>query len=951
MLKSSIRLKYKFSQPIRSLFFLLGFLLISMITAKAITLAVYKYGVLVDPKTLIYAAIFGVMIVVTFVYARSWRGFVLFRFSARPVISLRDDVIGLKSTKWEHICKTNNGYRAFFEIKMPFIELTESLRETHRPLRILLRQKILSAVYFEDLTAPRQYKIDPKIEKPLRRIMEYDNLRLKESPSRGVIRMQICVEVEDIETALTLNEESSLIEPIPYRNFASSFFRPGMFQQAGAISYGEAKAYSIPSVVELLNGSYLPILITGYEQRYQHQYNHKRFQDLGKHLERPILWHALVFDIPKSEIGRISRVHALESAFPKGLLDSKVREAFDRTPDEIEELKSQLKSGRKPRLLKQVVWIKLQEGDRPRLIFQKAQEWLFERHLSSNALNPTRALALFASLHPGLERHAADSSQGLGVAGEEDEISSELEALASWYGHQHPNQVLQDFAGKTLNFGLFEGGNNFNVVIVGEPGSGKSVVINGLTASHLARSRYNRAVLVDYGGSFSGLVEAIDGTQISYKDRGKLKISPIPVFPDLFSEVEFYEKYQEEDYDKYLSDQENLRTELRKQSLIFIKDYLCNRDGNINDNAVFQEAYFEILEHYAKPENVLEDIISQSILFATQKASECVVEIRKKAYTDVQNLLIELQSVCKISPFIGDNALDLRDARLVSFNLDGFSDEDKNVLVGLINLLIQQTFGDPASGLTLIVFDEVHKFIRSNDGTASGLGKILDSTSRVTRKYGSSLVLASQSPKDYDEIPSLIENANHHYIMRLKMRELSAVWKVVDPELIEHARTKAEPADAVGYSTIHLGTTTKVGDIQGKFKYKFTPIALYPFTSKIKDKQIMDLTLHLTGITNYIDLAAVIHRADHIETKQDQITLIPIGSSEYWQVVSRHIKQEYIPVASKIPILFSDREVNPFLDQFLDKNHAEFEQIAKNHEKLERFIQKHYEKKDMTHEN
>lgn len=950
MLGKSITFRYPFQNRLGSLGFCFGFFLTAWLVSWLVSSAVYRFGILVEPKTLIYTAIFGLMFVVAFVYARSWRGFLLKRFAATPVISLQNDVIGLKPTSLDFVCQTNNGYRATFEVTLPFLELVDSKRETHRPLRILFRQKIVSAVYFEAGKAPNVYKIDEGVEPALRRIMDYDNRRLQQTTSRGMIRMQVMVDVDDLQEAVAIKEESKRIRSIPFTSFAAPFFSPGLFEQAGAVSYSSARSLGVPAMVELVSGRYMPLLITGYEHGYVHQFNHKRLQDLGRHLNRPILWHTLAFPIPPREVRRISRVGSLESAFPKGLLDRTIRERMEKIPAEIEVLKQQLQSGRKPRLLKQVIWIKLEDADRPRIVLNKAQEWLFERRLLSSALNPTRALALFASIHPGLEAHSADSGQGLGIAGEEGEVHAEMEALSSWYGHEGANQILEDFSGKTLNFNLFEGGNNYNIVIVGEPGSGKSVVVNGLTASHLARSRFNRAVLVDYGGSFSGLVEAVGGNQISHADRGKLKISPIPLFGALLDETAFQERYPGEDYGAYLSDHQELRTEVRKQSLIFIKDYLCQRGKKIDDNAVFKELFFQVLDQFAQPGCRLQDIIQRSIQFAQDNLNACQLEIRKKAFVDLQDLFVELDAVCKISPFIGDNELDLRDGRLTSFNLDGFSEEDKNVLVGLISMLIQQTFGDPMAGMTLIVFDEVHKFIRSNDGGPTGLGHILDATSRVTRKYGASLVLASQSPKDYERIPSLIENANHHFIMRLKMGQLGKEWKVIDPELIEHARTMAEPADAAGFSTIHLGTTTREGDIQGKFRYRFTPIALYPFTSKLKDKNIMNISCHLTGIHNYIDLAATVHRADEEDVDPSAIRLIPIGCPEYWRRLQGALLPCYAPVKPYLPVLFRDKEVNPFLDLFLGRNKADFEAVAKDSAKLKRFLKETYFYEEACHD-
>ncbi len=69
------------------------------------------------------------------------------------------------------------------------------------------------------------------------------------------------------------------------------------------------------------------------------------------------------------------------------------------------------------RLLKQIVWIELRERDNPKVFFRKTREHLMERHLVTRSLNPTQALSLYASLHPGLEKFSADASQAWGSGG------------------------------------------------------------------------------------------------------------------------------------------------------------------------------------------------------------------------------------------------------------------------------------------------------------------------------------------------------------------------------------------------------------------------------------------------------------------------------------------------------------------------------------------------------
>ena len=903
------------------LFFGLAFL-----TAWLVTRAVYRFGILIEPKILIYAAMFGLMFVLAFVYLRAWRGFLLRRFAATPAISLKHDVIGFQATTDPFICKTFQGYRATFEIQLPYGELTNRERITRRLLRILFRQEIVSVAYFEGAVPARQYQVDEGTEPQLQKLMQCENARLRAIPARGPIRMHVCVSVPDPETARALHAEDRRIVPIPVSSFAGGFFQPGLFDQPGAITQGEIRTARVPAFMENQTGRFLPLLVTGYEKGYAHRAHHDRLQGLQQRLQRPVLWHALTFAYPKRELTRIKRVAALENAYPKNLLDAEAREAIGGVQGEIETFKRQLRSARKPRLLKHIVWIKLEEEDQARVLFRAAQEHLFEHRLLTRALNPSQALSLFASLHPGLEKLSADVSQGLGIGGEEEEISQELEALSQWPGHEEAHQILEDFSGKTVHYNLFEGGNNYNLIIVGESGSGKSVVINGITAAHLARSRYNRAILVDYGGSFTGLVQAVGGRQISYADRGRIKISPIPTFAPLLSKQAFAGQYPGEDFQTYLADHGSLRTELRKQALVLIRDYLCKVP--VQDNAVFQEVFFEFLEKRGVLDAPLPAMIGQGIEDAGQCLNQPHPPIRERAYRDLRDLLLELDSKVKICPFLGETRLDLKEDRLTSFNLDGFGPDDKNILVGLISLLIQQIFGMPMSGNTLVVFDEVHKFIREENGSLSPLAHVLDGTQRVTRKYGASLVLASQSPEDYEQIPSLIKNANHHCVMRLKMKELSPEWKLTNPDLIEHARTKAEPAGEAGFSTLHLGTTAVEGDLQGKFKYRFTPIALYAFTSKLGDKNLMRLACHLTGIPDFLTLAIQIHE-DHCQNEKKPMTkLIPIGSPAFFNRLKPLILPQYHLVRDALDDLFRDPRVNPFLDAFLHVESGQFENMC-----------------------
>lgn len=928
-----------------------GFLLVAWLLARALAAVVYEFGVVIEPKLLVYAAILSLMMTLAWVYLRCWRGFLLHRFAAKPSISVSREAVGLKATNHDFVVRSLNGLRAYFEIRIPYVEQRDLLRSTHRPLRVLLRSKTLSVVVFEERGNPDKYKIDDGIEPQLAKIMRFENFRLKNHASRGHIRLHVCVEVSDIEEALSIAEENRLLNPLDAKEFAKGFFGESLLDQPGAVSLSDAKAGRIPGELQLLTGRFLPLLLTSYESEYRSRPNHSRLHDLLLDLQRPVLWHTEVFQYPSRELRRIKRVHSLEKAFPRNFLRESIRNLLNETPGLIEELRSQLESNGKPRLAKQVVWVKLNDNDRASVIAKRVQEHLFEKKIRVESVTPTRTLSLYGSLFPGLERISADSIQGLGIGGEEEEILNEMESVGCFPGHEGASFVLEDFTGKTLRYNLFEGGNNANVLFIGESGSGKSYACNGLLASHLARSRFNRAVVVDYGGSFSGLVQAIDGVQISFRDRARLRISPIPIFDDLQSEDEFKGKYPGQDYQQYLENNELLRRELKIQSFDLVRNYLCNQE--FDDNAVMREAFYQVIDQYAKPGVPLESILDAGVEFLARRLDDAEIEIVNKALVDARNLLVELQSVVRTCPFIGDNETVVAGQRLVSFNLDGFSPADKEILVGLINLLVQQTFAEPSAGSAILLFDEVHKFIRTDQGELSGIGLMLDSTARVTRKYRSSLVLASQSPKDYELIPSLIENSCHHILMRLKTRELSKEWKITDVRMLEDAATNTEPAATCGFSTFHIGTTIGEGDIQARLKFRFTPIGGYAFTSKIWEKSTLDLALHVTGLPDYVELAARIHRIDldredypHVDRRATDSAgqeFVPIGSARFLRQLRPLILEKYHPVKTHLSVLFRDPESNPLLDLFLNAaERARFETVSTDTIQMDRFLESEY---------
>ena len=95
----------------------------------------------------------------------------------------------------------------------------------------------------------------------------------------------------------------------------------------------------------------------------------------------------------------------------------------------------------------------------------------------------------------------------------------------------------------------------------------------------------------------------------------------------------FEAAYPGESYGDYLAEQTLLQSEMVKQSLMFIKGYLCTRP--VEDNGVFRETFFRLVQRFAVPGVTLSAIIDGVIGEASTQARGDHTAIKKTAYLDL----------------------------------------------------------------------------------------------------------------------------------------------------------------------------------------------------------------------------------------------------------------------------------------------------------------------------
>jgi len=510
--------------------FVLIFLLLAFGVAFALSRLVSHYGILVSPKFLTWIAILGVMIALGMNYLTPWHGLFFNFFLAKPTVSLSRDILGVYATDRDDVCGTVNGFRFFFCLDLPFQELPEQNSSVRNALVPLLTHNLSFSVYlYEVPRAAALFALDEGIEPELVSLLAAENRRLASLQGKGVVTFIVSVEIPRLAMAGELLAEIGMkaVRPFPWRTLADGFFPPGLFDQPGVIA--PSKAFSVPAFVENEAGRFVPLMLQEFREGYATPRAHTRLQAMAYYLGVPVLWQIRYQPCHQAEYKRLHLLTNLQRLWPPGLLAPRLRGERDEAPARLRELELALTSPDKPAFIHQAAWLAVGDQDH-RVLFRRAREWFARMQIDVRGAVPASALKLYLSLHPGAENAAASVPGFRPQLPAHEEFLAEVSALANWTGHAAPTIVQEDETGKAFPFSLFGDGVNFNLSLVGESGSGKSVFLAGLVAGHLAQSRYNRAIIVDYGGSFDGLIQALRGRQISHDDLRTLKFSPIPAF-------------------------------------------------------------------------------------------------------------------------------------------------------------------------------------------------------------------------------------------------------------------------------------------------------------------------------------------------------------------------------------------------------------------------------------
>lgn len=866
-------------------------------------------GAYLNPKTLMLLSVPAALLIYAYLFMLPLKGWLFRGYAARPSVSIHEDHIGLVPTSHSFIVQTRYGYRAFFSLDLPIAE-SSAPTSNERTLRRLLETPKLEVVYYEKVGPAAELAIDQGIEPGLLETQTAIADYYRKKATRGPITMQIMVEVESVQDGVDLLHETDSLKPLPYEDYLSGFFRNKAIGETGMLA--EPSAKGIPATVTLDAGTFVPLGVADYREGYQLPKDHARFQQIRAGLNRDVLVQIRIFPITRSEINRSSRMAEVVNFWPfKALLEQRKGTQLAGQNVQISRLRDAWMGPTPPHLLHQVIWIKLEPGDQAGSMAHKAKGLLWEMGLQVGGYMPLRASKQFCSLFPGLEDTGIDTKQGLGLKLTEEAILAELSPTNHWLGHPEPMIYLSDETGRMVPFSLFGGGNNHNGLGAGESGSGKSFLLNGLFTGLLGQSPLNRVFVVDYGGSFSTMARELKAPYICFGDD--FQFPPLPRLQKPMAEAEFLELFPGQKYGSYLGRVQFLNGELKNQALSFVLDHLLEGRVEVKRSANFEKVFFEFMDVYNEQEGPL-DPIFQEIKVAIQKkmAAERDEKILE-AYQDLGNVLSELRALVSFTPYLGEGGgLSFGLERFTAINLEGFGRRDQQILMGLITLQISSLFAKKTVGRTLIVFDEIHELIRRTPALAG----LLESLQRVTRKYGASLLMATQSPMDFAPWPSLLENASNHFLMRIQ-GQIPPELKIQNDEILAEAR-EAEPAFLAGFSLMALGMSTPLGNIETCLQYRVAPVVHLVFTSNKIHKLFLSMLVLLAGKQNVLELAQALE--DIAEDGEFGV----VGSKTFMEYAGGLIRPEYQTIRKNWAAWAANLEGSQLLHAFAGLSQEEF---------------------------
>lgn len=309
------------------------------------------------------------------------------------------------------------------------------------------------------------------------------------------------------------------------------------------------------------------------------------------------------------------------------------------------------------------------------------------------------------------------------------EVANNLPCQGEWRGSRQPCFLMAGRKGQVFTWSPFENDTNYNTIVVGTSGSGKSVAMQELMMSLLGMGA--RVIVFDLGRSFEKSCYLVEGQHIRFEKSSQMCINP-------FS---FVEEGNEE------SDINERRDQLEGIALT-MEQMAARREGILDIQGNFlQKAVMDTFLKYGRKSTVT-------------KVVEALFEHEDSRAKDVGTLLFNYTKEGSYGKwFEGEANVDLK-SDLVVIELEDLKEKpslQNVVLQSFLASMTQQLYLSNRKRKTVFIVDEAAQLLENKF-----FSKSAQDMARRVRKYEASLVVGTQSFADFyanDYAINILENA------------------------------------------------------------------------------------------------------------------------------------------------------------------------------------------------
>lgn len=321
------------------------------------------------------------------------------------------------------------------------------------------------------------------------------------------------------------------------------------------------------------------------------------------------------------------------------------------------------------------------------------------------------------------------------------EVKASLPIYAEWKGTKEKGMTLVARRGQIFSWSPFEDRKNYNACVVAPSGSGKSVFIQDFIFNMLSHN--TKVFILDIGRSYQKMCALLDGDFIEFKFESNISLNPFSNIPD------------NNDVDDFLD---------------YAKKTVCLMAGPTQNASDLEKSIIEASIHTAWKKYRQETTISKIVEVLNKEGSKEALDIAKILYPftkdGVYGRFFEAESKINFK-----NPL-----TVIEFEEIADREELLSVVMQIVAIQVVQMFSGTRNQRFILVIDEAWKVMDK-------FAPLLERFVRTFRKYGGSLIIATQGYVDFTKTLSsrnIWDNSQWHMFLAHDAASINSLRKTGD---------------------------------------------------------------------------------------------------------------------------------------------------------------------------